>query len=134
MSSQGTTHFRVHSVPPRPLLIWDGDCGFCQHWVERWAIMTKGQIDYEKSREVAARFPEISRDQFERSVVFIDGTGTVFTGAEAVYRSLQDLRSKRWLAWSYDHLPGFAFISEIGYRTIARHRAAASVVTRMLWG
>ena len=54
--------------------------------------------------------------------------------AEAVYRSLAYRRSREWLAWSYDHVPGFAAVSETGYGLIARHRKFASAVTRLLWG
>ncbi len=120
--------------PPKPLLIWDGDCHFCRHWIERWSALTAGRIDYATSQTIGAAFPEIPRAQFERSVVFIDRSGAVFEGAEAVYCSLQSLRSKRWLIWGYERLPGFAAISEVGYRLVARHRRAASAVTRLLWG
>src|SRR6266481_2635096 len=44
---------------------------------------------------------------------------------------------ERWrerLAWSYDHLPGFAAVSETFYRFIARHRTFASAVTGFFWG
>jgi hypothetical protein len=38
------------------------------------------------------------------------------------------------LAWSYNHIPGFARVSETAYRFIAHHRALASTITRLLWG
>src|SRR5207248_2994245 len=80
------------------------------------------------------RFPEILREQFQRSVVFIDSTGQVFVAAAAVYQSLRSRRWRRWLWWSYQHIPGFAPISELGYHLIAQHRRFASAVTRVLWG
>src|SRR5262249_46570308 len=36
--------------------------------------------------------------------------------------------------WSYDHLPGFAAVSESLYGFIASHRELSSAVTRFLWG
>ena len=51
-----------------------------------------------------------------------------------MYRSLAYRRSREWLAWSYDHVPGFAVVSETGYDFIARHRKFASAVTRLFWG
>ncbi|MEY2526600.1 MAG: hypothetical protein QOE73_1371, partial [Verrucomicrobiota bacterium] len=125
-------HLRVAARPPRPLLIWDGDCHFCRLWIERWREITRGEIDYATSQEVADRFPEIPRDQFGKSVVFIDKDGEVFFAAEAVYRSLR--ASRKWLSWSYDRIPGFAAISEIGYKIIARNRGLSSALTRLLWG
>src|ERR1017187_219810 len=127
-------HLRVAAPPPRPLLIWDGECLFCRLWIERWREMTHGDIDYATSQEIAERFPGIPSEQFQKSVVFIDTDGEVFVAAEAVYRSLQCRSSKRWMSWSYDRIPGFAAISEIAYRFIARHRRLSSAVTRLLWG
>jgi predicted DCC family thiol-disulfide oxidoreductase YuxK len=130
----GESHLRVANPPPKPFLIWDGDCVFCGHWIERWKQETRGAIDYAKSQEVAERFPEIPAEQFKRAVVLIAVDGTVFAGAEAVYRSLSYGSGKKWLAWSYDHVPGFAVASRMAYRVVAAHRDAAAVVTKLLWG
>src|SRR6266404_4733706 len=127
-------HLRIPNPPPKPLLIWDGECHFCRRWIERWRDMTAGEVDYAPSQEIAEEFPEIPREQFARSVVLIEPDGQTYCGAEAVYRSLRCRSSKRWLAWSYDHLPGFAQVSEFFYRIIARHRRFGSAVTRFLWG
>src|SRR5262245_17160835 len=127
-------HLRVSNPPAKPLLIWDGECDFCRLWVERWREMTAGKVDYATYQKAADLFPEIPADQFTRAMAFIEPDGDVFFAAEAVYRSLAYRRSRGWLAWSYDHLPGFAAVSETGYRLVARHRRFASAVTRLLWG
>jgi predicted DCC family thiol-disulfide oxidoreductase YuxK len=129
-----TEHLRVSNPPPKPLLIWDGDCDFCRLWIERWREMTAGKVDYTTYQEAGDRFYEISREQFNRSLVLIQPDGTVFFAAEAAYRSLASQRSREWLAWGYDHVPGFAAVSETGYGFIARHRNFASAITRLLWG
>jgi predicted DCC family thiol-disulfide oxidoreductase YuxK len=129
-----TQERQVASPPPKPLMIWDGECHFCRLWIERWREMTAGAVDYSTFQEVGDRFPEISREQFQRAVVYIDTNGSVFSGAEAVYRSLQCRSSRKWLAWSYDHVLGFAPISEFAYKFIARRRGFASAVTRLFWG
>jgi predicted DCC family thiol-disulfide oxidoreductase YuxK len=125
---------RVSNPPPKPLMIWDGECHFCRHWIERWRVITAGAVDYATYQEAVARFPEVPPEQFQRSVVFIDSSGEVFLAAEAVYRSLQYRSSRKWLSWSYDHVPGFAAISEFAYGIIARNRAVGSAFTRLLWG
>src|SRR5438552_215883 len=125
---------RVSNPPPKPLLIWDGECDFCRLWIERWRESTGGNVDYAIYQEAAGRFAEISIEQFKRSMVFIEPDGKVFFAAEAIYRSLGHRASRKWLAWSYDHLPGFAAISETGYNFIARHRNLAAAVTRLLSG
>jgi predicted DCC family thiol-disulfide oxidoreductase YuxK len=125
---------RVSNAPPKPLLIWDGECDFCRLWIERWREITEGKVDYATYQEAAVRFPEIPVDQFTRAMAFIKPDGDVFFAADAVYRSLAYRRSRRLLAWSYDRVPGFAAVSETGYGFIARHRNFASTVTRLLWG
>jgi predicted DCC family thiol-disulfide oxidoreductase YuxK len=128
------SHLRVSNPPPKPLLIWDGNCDFCGLWIERWREITAGKIDYATYQDAADRFPEIQVDQFSRAMAFIEPDGDAFFAAEAVYRSLAHRHSRGWLAWSYDHVPGFGVVSETGYRFIARHRRFASAVTRLLWG
>jgi len=128
------SHLRVSNPPPKPLLIWDGDCDFCRLWIERWRGMTMGKVDYTTYQKATDRFPEIPPDEFNRSLVLIQPDGTVVFAAEAVYRSLAYRRSREWLAWSYDHVPGFAAVSETSYGFIARHRNFTSAVTRLLWG
>ena len=89
-------------------MIWDGDCHFCKRWIERWREITAGKVDYATYQEAAKRFPEIPVEQFQRAVAFIEPNGEAFFAAEAVYRSLGYRSSRKWLVWSYDHVPGFA--------------------------
>ncbi len=125
---------RVTNPPPKPLMIWDGECHFCRRWIERWREITANEVDYVTYQEAAERFPEIPLEQFQRAVAFIEPDGKTFFAAKAVYRSLACRSSRKWLVWSYDHVPGFAAISEIAYGLIARHRKFGSAVTRLLWG
>ena len=125
---------RVSNPPPKPLMIWDGECHFCKRWIERWREITGGKVDYATYQEAAAWFAEIPIEQFKRSVVFIETDGKACFAAEAVYRSLQYGSSRKWLAWGYDHVPGFAGISETAYKFIARHRGLGSTFTRLCWG
>src|SRR5437016_10930047 len=127
-------HLRVSNPPRRPLMIWDGECHFCKRWIERWSENTAGEVDYVSSREAANRFPEIPVEQFKRAVAFIEPDGKTFFAAEAVYRSLRCRSSRKWMTWSYDHIPGFATISELAYNSIARHRGIGSAITHLLWG
>ena len=115
-------------------MIWDGECHFCKRWIERWREITAGKVDYVTYQEAAERFPEIPIEQFKRAVAFIGPDGEVFFAAEAVYRSLGYRSSRKWLAWSYNHVPGFAGISEAAYKFIARYRSLGSTFTRLFWG
>jgi lipase maturation factor 1 len=127
-------HRRLANPPAEPLVIFDGDCRFCRRWIERWREMTGGAVEYEPYQEAATRFLEIPRVDFEQALHFIDKDGTVYRGAEAVFRSLGTIRSGRALIWGYEHLPGFAPVTEAAYGVIARNRQLASFFTRLLWG
>ncbi len=58
----------VAQPPPKPLLVYDGDCGFCKLWIARWREITADRIDYAPLQEAAARFPEVPREAFEHAV------------------------------------------------------------------
>jgi predicted DCC family thiol-disulfide oxidoreductase YuxK len=128
------SHSRVSNPPAKPLLIWDGECDFCRLWIERWQEITTGNVDYATYQQAAHQFSEIPVEQFRRTMAFIEPDGETFLAAEAVYRSLRYRSSRRWLAWSYNHVPGFAAISEIAYKFVAHHRGLGSTFTQLLWG
>src|SRR5881409_405446 len=100
----------------------------------RRSISQRAVDGFRSQKSFADRFPEIPRDEFRRAMAFIEPDGEAFLAAEAVYRSLGYRSSRKWLAWSYDHVPGFAAISETAYKFIARHRGLGSTFTRLLWG
>ena len=37
---------RVATPPPKPLMVFDGDCNFCTLWIRRWQQMTGDAVDY----------------------------------------------------------------------------------------
>ena len=129
----GPTH-QVAAPPSKPLLVYDGDCGFCKLWIARWREITAGGIDYASLQEMAARFPEVPRAAFEHAVKLIEPDGRVFSSAEAVFRSLGEGRRFAPAEWSYAHVPSFAAITEALYAFIAGHRELAHRVTSLLWG
>ncbi|MGH8093448.1 MAG: lipase maturation factor family protein [Chthoniobacterales bacterium] len=133
MKSLAGPAFHVAKPPAKPLLVYDGDCGFCKLWIARWREETGPLVDYEPLQEAAARFPEMPREELQRAVKLIEPDGRVFSGAAAVYRSL-GAGGRSLNRWSYDHVPGFATASEFAYRFIARHRDLAHRVTWLLWG
>jgi predicted DCC family thiol-disulfide oxidoreductase YuxK len=122
---------RVEAPPAKPLVAFDGDCGFCRRWVERLKPITEDRVDYEPSQEIAARFPEIPQAAFDRSVQLIEPDGTVTEGARAVARILAHGGRTGWL-WSYEQLPGLAIVTEAGYRWVSGNRDIADPIDRWL--
>lgn len=119
---------------PRPLLIYDGDCGFCTYWVRYWQKLTQDRMDYAPYQEVAAQYPHISVAEFQRAVQYIAPGGSTARAGEATFLTLSHARGKSfWLAL-YRRLPGFAALTELAYAFIASHRTAFYRLSLLLWG
>jgi len=90
--------------------------------MDRWRRLTGETVDYQPFQEsgLAERYPEIPRSQFAAAVQLIVPDGTVYSGAEAVFRSLAHDPRRRWLARRYESSPLFACWSEWAYRFVAR--------------
>lgn len=115
---------RIVTCPPRerPLVLYDGECGFCQRWARRGERIAGPRADFVPYRQIASCFPEITEAEFLQSVHLIECDGCVYSGAEAVIRVLAMRPVLRGLRWFYDHFPGFGCFSEWIYRGVARHR------------
>ena len=118
----------------RPLLVYDGDCGFCGYSVRYWKKLTGDRVDYRPYQEVAAQYPAIPIADFQLAVQFITPGGHRSSAAEASFLTLSFAPGKGfWLAL-YRRLPGFAIISEFVYAFIAAHRPTFYRVSVLLWG
>ena len=136
---------QVATPPARPILIFDGDCGFCRFWVTRFRSHTGEAVEFApfQQPEIARRFPEIPPEHFVQAVHFIEPDGCVSDGAEAVFRLLSAGGAALGFAgrtWSrlplmaYRHLPGVRAISEHAYRLVADHRPLFARLTTLGWG
>src|SRR5690348_7408747 len=80
MDTMAEPMLRVSNPPPKPLLVYDGDCAFCKLWVARWQEETGDAVDYAPLQQAAARFPQVPREEFERAVKLIEPDGSVWSG------------------------------------------------------
>jgi predicted DCC family thiol-disulfide oxidoreductase YuxK len=114
-------------------MLWDGDCGFCRFWIERWKRLTHGRVDYAPNQEIAAeRFPEIPEAALRKAVHLVEPDGRVFRGAEAVFR-MMSVAGWRWPLWLYHQVPGFARLAEWAYGFVAGHRPFFMKLTRLFF-
>ena len=120
-------------MPAKPIVVFDGRCGFCRIWIDYWKQLTGDSLDYAPFQEVSANFPEVSLEQFQQAVQLILPSGQVLPGARAVFATLS-YAGVGWLTWFYDRVPGFAPASEATYRLIAAHRNFFYQVTRFTFG
>lgn len=110
-------------MPERPLVLFDGNCGFCRTCVDYSQALTGSRVDYAPTRELAPK-----------SVVIELPDGQTFSGARAVVEMLRYAPGYRWLAWLYGNVPLFAAVSEWAYSFVAEHRPFFDKVTRIAFG
>jgi predicted DCC family thiol-disulfide oxidoreductase YuxK len=123
-----------NSKSARPLLIYDGDCGFCGYWARYWQRLTGEQVTYKPYQEIASEYPDIPREAFQKAVQYIAPDGTRASAAKASFLTLSHAPGRSfWLAL-YRKLPGFSFIAEKTYAFIAAHRSIFYKMSLLLWG
>lgn len=118
--------YPMKSKDTKHTLVYDGACDFCSFCINRWKHLTKDRIVYAPYQAVSHQFSDIPISDFQMSVQFILDDGQVYSGAEAIFRALDN----GMLIWFYEKLPGFAKITEIVYRLVAENRSFFSRITR----
>ncbi|MBV9105936.1 MAG: lipase maturation factor family protein [Verrucomicrobia bacterium] len=129
----------VHTAAPaeKPLFIYDGECEFCIRWVRRSQESTRPKVDFASFQSVGERFAhDVPIECFRLAVHLIETDGSVYRGAEAVFRMLSygSRIGSGFGLWCYQQVPGFASAARFGYRLVAGHREIASALTKTLWG
>ncbi len=118
----------------KPLLIWDGQCGFCHYWVLRWEMMTGEKVDYETYQEVGEKFPEIPEKEFQKAAFLIEPDGDVFRGMGAAFRTFTYGGPWGFLFHWYNRSALFHGLMDRIYKWIALHRPFMYQLTRLMWG
>ncbi len=119
----------------KPMLVWDGTCGFCKYWITRWHKITGQEVDYAPYQKVGNAFPQVDTSQFQEAVHLFEADGVVLRGAAAVTKTLTYGRGK----WTFLHTwyqgnPLFRGMCDHLYTWIARHRNPLFKATKLMWG
>ena len=120
-----------------PVLIYDGNCGFCKTWIALWMRWSGQYVDYMPSQIAAPVFPQIPVGYYDESVVLVFPNGKFIRGADAVLQTLS-LNPAAWF-WKlllsfYRSVPPFRWVTEKSYSVVARNRIPFSYLTYWLWG
>ncbi len=114
-----------------PVMLYDGDCGFCQYWVEKWRKNTYGRIRYEAYQRALENYPKITEEECREAVQLVMPDGKVSSGAAAVFGAFKASGRRNLFVWFYEHVILFDKLSEFLYKFIARNRALLSKVFRV---
>ncbi len=118
----------------KPVLLFDGDCGFCRRWVRRWELRAEGRVECVPYQEAGERAAGLPPGALAEAVHLVLPDGTAARGAEAVFRCQALSPGGGGLYWAYRRVPGFKAASESFYSLVANHRVFFSRLTRWLWG
>jgi len=109
------------SDPGRPLLVFDGDCGFCttsarawQRWmslehVEPWQFLELDSLG-------------LTTEQCTEAVQWVDEAGTVVAAEHAVIAACRHAGSFWGLVGGAMALPGVRQLAGVMYRLVAKYR------------
>lgn len=122
-------------APSRPILYWDGECGFCGRWVERWESVTGDAVGYTRIQEAPPEVVTAAGGDPPQRVVLALPDGSLLGGAEAALTALapHSIKARAALALCRA-LPPVNAIASWCYTWIAAHRPLAASATRALWG
>jgi predicted DCC family thiol-disulfide oxidoreductase YuxK len=111
-------------VPDRPLVLYDGRCGFCRDWsrrLARWDGRDRvRQVPYQERHRIAG-VPALPDAELEEALHVVLPGGRVERGARGVIALLPWLRGGRVLG-AVARLPGVAWCADHVYRWAARNR------------
>ena len=116
----------------KPILIYDGNCGFCLYWIDVWKNKTKDRVEYSPYQSLGNQFPQMSLDQFQRSVQLVKPGGEITEGEKAVLETLAYNPSLEWLLRTYRNVPLFAKAAEAIYYFVAKRRSTLSSIIRWI--
>lgn len=124
------------SYPPqaKPVIVWDGNCGFCKYWTTRWQKITKGKLDFTPYQEAKDYFKDIDIKHFKQASRFIDTDGKIYSGPNSAYKSLSNSGLWGFLHNWYENYSLFTNLSDGLYNLIAQNRGLFFKLTKLLFG
>ncbi len=128
-------HRTKHKPGEKPIMAWDGKCGFCHYWVIKWKLNTGDRVIYKPYQEVHQNFPDIDYKYFRQAIRFIDTDGKVYTGPGAVFQALHGYGKRwKWLMVLYRNIWLFRVITDRFYAFVSANRNWIYQVTIRLFG
>ncbi len=114
-------------MPGRPLVVYDGACGFCNEEVARLRRLAGGGLSFESFREPGffERHPELDPKECEAALQLVVPSGEkpprIYSGAEALVRAASKNRILAAILLPY-FFPPIRWSADAAYRWIAKNR------------
>lgn len=110
-----------HSNPPlKPVLLWDGDCGFCARSAAQFRRMAKGRVADAPVQPLLNTLPPEIAATASAQILFLDTSGAVTGGIRGISAALR--AAGRPVLAGVLVFPLFYPLFRLAYRLIARLR------------
>jgi len=120
--------------PPRPILVWDGDCNFCRLCAERFDSHREKKVDLIPYQSLHQKWPQAPAEDYGSAVYLFTPAGKSYRAAAAIYRFYAEYPWRGWANWAYKRFRWFALLSEWGYRFVANNRKTFGRLVSVFWG
>lgn len=129
-----------------PVLIYDGDCGFCKRWILFFERATKEAIKYipyqnifdstsQKINNNSQSYPpQLSKEHCQTSVQLVWTDNKIYSAAQAVCLVLTKVKGLSWLNKLYNHSDIVRNTMEWGYKKVAKNRTFFGSLSILLFG
>ncbi|MGZ4639740.1 MAG: thiol-disulfide oxidoreductase DCC family protein [Actinomycetes bacterium] len=118
---------------PRPVLLYDGACGFCTRSVEAAIARLDVDADYEPFQTADLTSLGVSRAEAAHSVQWVAPDGRIGHGSDAAARLLVANGGAWSLLGRLLLAPPASWVAEVVYRAVARSRHLLPGVTPALY-
>ncbi|MFI8191536.1 thiol-disulfide oxidoreductase DCC family protein [Streptomyces sp. NPDC085946] len=106
----------------RPVLVYDGDCGFCTGSVRLVARVVRPRCDAVPSQRADLAALGVAPERARHEALWVTPTGTVYGGAQAVAKLLLSAGGAWPVAGALLTLPPVRWAAHVVYRLVADNR------------
>lgn len=110
------------SPPALPVLVFDGDCAFCQssvQWAQRHIATMPSVVAYQVADLAALG---LTAEQCSTAVQYVARDHRAYAANDAVAAVLLAAGKGWWVLGALLHLPGVHWLAGVVYRWVARNR------------
>lgn len=127
-NSLENSRFSAEEVGQKPIMLYDGDCGFCLYWMRKWALWTQNTIPWATSQTHGDLFAQVPVETYDRAVVYVNEAGEWWEGAAAINESFRRANTFKWFTLLFAFLPARLLMNG-AYRLVANNRRFFSKLT-----
>lgn len=124
------------NYPPKnkPLMVYDGNCGFCKYWIIKWKKISGDRVDYISYQRAYPQFKDIEVAHFKEAVRLIDTEGAIYNGPDAAFRTFYLKGKVPFLHLWYGKYLWFKKLLDFLYQWVADNRNFLFQISVRLFG